>query len=217
MRRLLDVLMPPQCPGCGLEGQLLCTACLRSMGRRMNEPPGVPIGLQSAQPAGIVQIEWCGPYAGPARSSLHALKYDGEQRLAGPLGQLMAARWRRAGVGGEVLVPVPVHAARQRERGFDQAELLAREVGRQLGLPVVSALRRTERTAAQHGLSRSARQANVGRVFDVREQYLTQIAGRWIVLIDDVSTTGSTLVGCAAALYGAGVAAVSALALARER
>ena len=83
------------------------------------------------QPAGIVQLEWCTSYAGPARACVHALKYDGELRLVEPLAeQLMAARWRRAGVGGDVLVPIPVHAARKRQRGFDQAELLARAVGR---------------------------------------------------------------------------------------
>jgi ComF family protein len=187
------------------------------MARRLDEPAGAPIGLAYAQPVGIVQLEWCGPYGGTARRSLHALKYDGEQRLAGPLGRLLADRWRRVGVGGDLLVPVPVHAARRRDRGFDQAELLAREAGRELGLPVVDALARTERTGAQHELGRSARQANVSRVFTVAPSRRSELAGRWAILVDDVSTTGATLAACASALYTAGAAAVSALALARER
>jgi ComF family protein len=217
MQRLLDILVPPTCPGCGVEGELLCPACRIGLGRRMAEPAGAPIGLAQPLPAGIVQLEWCGPYAGTARKSLHALKYDGEQRLAGPLGRLLADRWRRVGVGGEVIVPVPVHAGRRKDRGFDQAELLAREVGNQLALPVVVALERTERTTAQHALGRSERQANVGRVFAVPAAHQRAVAGRWALLIDDVSTTGATLSACAAALYAAGATAVSALALARER
>ena len=157
MQRLLDVLLPPTCPGCGTEGVALCDDCGHVLGRRLDEPAGAPIGLAVGQPAGLVQLEWCAAYGGPARDCLHALKYAGEQRLAAPLGGLMAQRWQRAGVGGELLVPVPVHAARRRERGFDQAELLARAVGAQLGLPVVPAVVRTGRTKAQHALGRGAR------------------------------------------------------------
>ena len=156
MQRLIDMLIPPVCPGCGHEGEAPCRGCLDRMGRRLGEPAGLPLGLAGSQPAGIVQLEWCGPYAGAARDCLHELKYDGEQRLAGPLGRLMAERWRRAGVGGDVLVPVPVHAARRRDRGFDQAELLAGSIAQALGLAVVPALARSARTTAQHSLGRGA-------------------------------------------------------------
>lgn len=168
-------------------------------------------------PAGLVQLEWCAAFTGPARSSVHALKYDGERRLAAPLGRLMARRWQEVGIGGDVLVPVPVHAERRRERGFDQAELLAGVVGERLSLPVMPAVRRSSRTVAQHGLGRGARAGNVGRAFVVDERFAARIGGRWPLLVDDVVTTGATLAACAAALYGAGAAAVSALTLARER
>lgn len=215
--RVLDVLMPPACPGCGVEGAALCPGCRRHLARRLDEPAGAPIGLSVAQPAGLAQLEWCCAYSGPARACLHALKYDGEQRLVAPLAELLAARWRRVGIGGDVLVPVPVHAARRRQRGFDQAELLARGVGRELGLPVATALGRTTRTTAQHSLDRRARAVNVGHAFVVTPAGEAQVRGRWVVLIDDVVTTGATLSGCAGALYTAGAAAVSGLALARER
>lgn len=217
MKVLLDVLLPPACPGCGREGEALCPGCRRSMTRRLDEPAGMPLGLPSAQPAGIVQLEWCAAYSGPARACVHALKYDGELRLIEPLAALMAERWRRAAVGGDVLVPVPVHAHRRRQRGFDQAELLARGVGRLLGLPVVAALERTERTTAQHQLGRRARAQNVGGAFLLGRSQAARIEGCWAVLVDDVVTTGATLAGCARALYDGGAAAVSGLALARER
>jgi len=187
------------------------------MARRLDEPAGLPLGLSSSQPAGLAQLEWCAAYNGPARACLHALKYDGELRLVRPLAELMAHRWRRAGIGGELLVPVPVHAQRRRERGFDQAELLAREVGRRLGLPVLPALERAARTRAQHRLGRGARAGNVGGVFVLAPRRATQVSGRWIILIDDLVTTGATLSACATALRAGGAMAVSALTLARER
>jgi ComF family protein len=217
MKNVLDLLLPPSCPGCGREGAAICDACRKHLARRMDEPAGVPIGLPSQQPAGIVQLEWCSAFNGPARASVHALKYDGELRLVAPLADLMAERWRRAAIGGEILVPVPVHPHRRRQRGFDQAELLARAVGERLALPTLNALERVGRTAAQHQLGRRARQSNVGGAFSVAERNRAAVAGMWIVLIDDVVTTGSTLAGCAKALYEAGTLAVSALTLARER
>jgi ComF family protein len=168
-------------------------------------------------PAGVVQLEWCASFGGPARACLHALKYDGERRLAGPLGRLMAQRWSEVGIGGEMLVPVPVHAARRRERGFDQAELLADATGAALGLPAVAALRRATKTTAQHALGRGARAGNVGHAFAADPRWQRSVAGKWLILIDDVVTTGATVGACAEVLYAAGARAVSALSLARER
>lgn len=217
MQRFIDMLLPAACPACGVEGAAPCAGCERMIGRRLTEPAGAPIGLPAAMPAGLVQLEWCASFGGPARACLHALKYDGERRLAQPLGRLMARRWRAVGIGGEVLVPVPVHAARRRERGFDQAELLAQEAARALGLPVVAALRRAARTTAQHALGRGARAGNVGHAFSVDTPLGPAIAGKWLILVDDVVTTGATISACADALYGAGARAVSGLSLARER
>jgi ComF family protein len=214
---LLDLLLPPSCPGCGIEGALLCGACRKPLERRLDEPPGAPLGLVAPLPAGLVQLEWCAAFTGPARAALHALKYDGEQRLAGPLGELLAARWRRAGAGGELLVPVPIHPDRRRERGFNQAALLAGEAGRALRVPVVEALVRGQATDAQHGLGRGARRRNVGRAFSLTPAAANRIRGRWIVLIDDVVTTGATLTACAAVLVEAGAGAVAGLTVARER
>ncbi len=213
----MDLILPPRCAGCDREGELLCRSCRAAVGRRLHEPPGTPLGLAATQPPSLVQLEWCSSFTGPSRASIHALKYDGERRLARPLGTLMAARYRHAMIGGDVLVPVPVHAARRRQRGFDQAELLAAVIGRELRLPVVAAVQRAAATAAQHRLGRRERVGNVGRAFTVNEVLVGRIRGRWPVLVDDVVTTGATLDACARSLIGAGATAVSAICLARER
>src|SRR4051812_37716349 len=197
MRVLLDLLLPPACPGCGREGEVLCDSCRVPFRRRMGEPAGSPLGLPADLPDGVLQLEWCAAFTGPVRAAVHALKYGGERRLVEPLAALMAERWRRNSRGGDLLVPVPVHAARRRGRGFDQAEELARVVGRILGLEVATCLTRQQRTAAQHSLGRTERARNVGHAFAVGPCGAS-LNGRWIVLVDDVMTTGATLRGCAA-------------------
>ena len=94
------------------EGEALCAKCRAHMATAARRAGGRAhrAALGACQP-GIVQLEWCASFNGPARASVHALKYDGERRLVEPLAELMAARWRRAGIGGDMLVPVPVHAA----------------------------------------------------------------------------------------------------------
>ena len=123
--RLLDLALPCACPGCGAEGPPICAACRGQVDARLTLPAGTPLGLGEGPPDPLLQLEWCAPFGGVTRRALHALKYAGERRLATPLGEAVAERWRRAGAGGDLFVPVPVHASRRRERGFDQAELIA--------------------------------------------------------------------------------------------
>ena len=159
-------------------------------------------GWPSPLPTGLVQLEWCAAFTGPVRAAIHALKYRGERRLAEPLGAAIAERWGRAGRGGDLVVPVPVHPSRLRERGFDQAEDLARVCGRAPG-PAGGAAPWSDASAttAQHALGREERAANVGGAFaSVSGRSEGEVRGRWVVLVDDVSTTGATLSGCALAL-----------------
>ena len=214
--RLLDLAFPAVCLGCGREGSALCSPCGRALAVREGIPAGTPLGMPSDVPLPLVQLEWCAPYGGLVRDALHALKYRGEQRLAGPLGAAAAARWREASIGGDVLVHVPVHPSRRAARGYDQAELLARAAAAALGRPAVPALRRDRATVPQYELGRDRRAANVAAAFTVDPAWLAVVAGRWIVLVDDVVTTGATLVASAEALLEAGAAAVSALTVARE-
>ncbi len=222
---LLDMALPASCAGCSDEGAVLCPKCRRSLDVRLGLPAGVPIGLPAAMPLALAQLEWCAPFSGTVRAALHQLKYAGEKRLTVPLARALAARWQAAGAGGDLLVPVPVHAERARRRGYDQAVLLAAEASRCLGMPWLGALERTRNTAPQFDLGRRARRANVAGAFALKpspapprsHSMSRHVEGRWIVLVDDVVTTGSTLVACAEALYEAGAIAVSALTVARER
>lgn len=223
--RLMDLALPATCPGCGWEGEPICPRCRPAIEVRLGRPAGVPIGLPGDLPAPLLQLEWCAPFTGTVRSALHALKYSGERRLAVPLGEAAAERWRRAGAGGDLVVPVPIHADRARERGYDQAVLLADVVARRLNLPMARLLERHRRTVAQYELDRPQRGANVSGAFRLRTDGGSGLrtnggtgpGGRWIVLVDDVTTTGSTLAACAEVLLDAGALAVSGLTVARER
>ncbi len=177
----------------------------------------MPIGLPAAMPPGLLQLEWCAMYSGPVRDALHALKYRGERRLAEPLAEALAERWRRAGRGGDLLTWVPVHPSRKRERGFDQAELLARHMGQVLGLPAAPLLERRQRTSAQHALGQAERATNTAGAFRPTSEAAGRYRGFWVVVVDDILTTGATLAGCAAVLQRSGFGAVSAATVARDR
>jgi predicted amidophosphoribosyltransferase len=232
--RVLDLAFPARCPGCGREGRPICAACAPGLDARLELPPGVPIGLPSDIPPPLLQLEWCAAFSGVVRKALHELKYDGEKRLARPLGEAIARRWAAAGAGGDVLVPVPVHAERRRRRGYDQAELIAEVAAEQLGLPCAPILERARATIAQFDLDRRQRATNVRGAFtlkprpghasdvdharrDDRPLGGRPLASRWIVLVDDVVTTGATLAACAEPLLAAGAIGVSAVTVARER
>jgi ComF family protein len=158
----------------------------------------------------IVITRAIGSYDGALRAIVHAFKYDGRRSLAATLGTLMQARGADVLRGANAAVPVPLHPSRRRERGFDQASDLARQVG----LPVVHALRRIRPTAVQASLPAARRHGNVRGAFAVRSA-VAALNGRIVVLVDDVSTTGATLEACARALAEAGVREVRALTAAR--
>jgi ComF family protein len=214
---ILDAALPPRCVGCDTEGDVLCPACAPALDARLAAPAGWPIGMPAELPSPLVQLEWSAPYAGIVRAALHALKYRGERRLARPLAAAAARRWQRVGAGGDLVVPVPVHRAREAERGYDQSVLLAAAVAPHLGLPTVRAIVRRRATARQFDLDRGHRRANVSGAFIVPNAMAGVVAGRWVVLVDDVVTTGSTMAACGAVLMAAGALAVSAVAVARER
>jgi ComF family protein len=111
---------------------------------------------------------------------------------------------------------VPASPNRIRERGYDQAVLLAEVAGRRLGMDVIGALERVHATEAQHALGRAGRAENVGHVFALNPAAAAAVANRWVVLVDDVVTTGATLAGCATTLVEGGAATVSAVTVARE-
>ena len=213
----LDAALPASCVGCGREGPPICKACEPALDARLASPAGVPIGLPGELPEPLLQLEWCAPFRGVTRDALHAIKYAGEQRLAEPLGRAVARRWSAVGVGADLVTNVPVHADRERQRGYDQAALIARAAAHELGLPHASLLRRARATIAQFDLDRRDRARNVRGAFIVDHRHVGDVHGRWILLVDDVVTTGATLAASASALLDAGAMAVSAITVARER
>jgi ComF family protein len=201
-------LTPPLCDACGDP-----LATWRTVGA--DSGPEGPHDLPRCrrcrrQKRAIVRTRAIGPYDGTLRAIIHAFKYDGRRSLAAKLGELMRIRGADAVQGADAAVPVPLHPARRRERGFDQAADLARHVG----LPVIHGLHRIRPTAVQAGLPAARRHGNVRGAFAPRGQGAT-LDGCTVVLIDDVSTTGATLEACARALAAAGVREVRALTAAR--
>ena len=154
-----------------------------------------------------------GAYDGALRELIHIFKYGKVRSLAWPLGELLAralARDERY----DLVTAVPLHWRRRWQRGFNQAELLARQIERRTGVPFGRTLRRVRSTPAQAGLSNTARRRNVRSAF-ARRRRGPDLSGRRVLLIDDVMTTGSTAAACARVLKDAGAARVALLTVAR--
>jgi ComF family protein len=229
---LIDLLFPPHCVACHRYGDWLCANCLS--GIQLIHPPvchrcGLPADLPHAsngspyvcRPCQVnaPQLDGLRAYAfhgGPLRKAIHQFKYEDLRSLAGPLGRLMSEGWETLApqdLAIDAIAAVPLHRARQRERGYNQAALLAREVGAHLQVPVIDdVLVRTKATTPQVGLGIEARRANVQDAFRCSGDGLS---GKQVLLIDDVCTTGSTLQSACAALRQAGTLSVWAYTLAR--
>lgn len=208
---VLDLLFPPGCVGCGRSGHWFCPDCVATI-------TPAPARREPLNP--LADLWAAGVYEDPLRQAIHAFKYDGKRRLAGPLGRLLIATYRRqtqasARVLPDAIVPVPLHPRRQAERGYNQSALLARVLGRSVGVPVIeNALRRVRDTPQQAVLSAEQRRSNLVDAFTCRKPH-PALAGRSILLIDDVCSTRATLSECAGALLAAGASEVRALVLAR--
>jgi len=240
---LLAVVFPTDCLLCASEltepgGASICHACWESL-----QPWGGPACKRCGLPFASLQASdavdsLCGScrldepefdvarnyglYTGNLRKAILQLKFHGKEYLANRLGELLARAFEALPEpGSAIVVPVPLHASRRRQRGFNQAELLARGLVRRLRREgrfgdvrfVLDSLWRTRATLPQVGLSVRARRDNVRGVFSVARP--DRVRNRVIVLVDDVMTTGATLSACAAALKRAGASRVLAMSLAR--
>lgn len=220
---LLDVLVPRRCGLCGSFGTFLCPACAAAL-PRADGPRcptcAAPLALGTAcracaalpdQP--LASLTAACRFEDGARRLVHRLKYESLSALAEPMGALMAA-CPLPQPRPDVIVPVPLHRGRARQRGFNQAELLARVVGRTHDIPVAPrALVRVRATPSQvRQASAGRRAANVAGAFACRED----VGGRVVLLVDDVATTGATLRACAAVLRAAGASAVHAAVFAHD-
>ncbi len=220
---VLDVLVPRRCGLCGAFGEFLCAACAAALPRAAGPRcrtcaaplvPGMVCRACAALPdQPLTTLAAACRFEGDARRLVHRLKYESLSALAEPMGALMAA-CPLPHPRPDVLVPVPLHRARVRRRGFNQAELLARAIGRAHGIPMAPrALVRVRATPSQVRQAGAAhRAANVTGAFACRDD----VSGRVVLLVDDVATTGATLRACAAALRAAGAATVHALVFAHD-
>ena len=214
LNAILSVLLAPPCAACGrvldhpLEGAV-CDLCWSSI-----------FCDRSAFSLDVVtRCQSIGPYEGTLRAVVHALKYDARRSVAAPLARMMVEQACGLLTEAHCVVPVPLHPWRERQRGFNQAEDLARG----LGLPIVRALRRTRMTRPQVELPAAERAANVKDAFALRSAGIRPFAvsqdapllQHVIVLVDDVATTGATLDACARVLTQAGAREVRALTAAR--
>ncbi|HEX9057736.1 MAG TPA: ComF family protein [Ktedonobacterales bacterium] len=230
---LLDLIFPPRCVTCGARGASLCSTCLATFRlpehqtcARCQRPlapdsfGAPPVGLcgrcQDEPSAGLAGLLVAARYEAVARQAILAFKYHRQRRLADPLGSLLARRAEAIAPVPTLVISVPLHYIRQRQRGFNQAELLARRCAARLGLPFrADLIVRTRATRPQVGLGLAERQANVAGAFAITRHASAQLAGRRILLVDDVCTTGATMASAAGALLAGGASSVWGLAVAR--
>ena len=213
---LIDVLLPPSCAGCGRYGSLLCDACRASF--RSASPAAVT--FVQADPALVIGESLtlaiaAFRYEAAVRKILQRLKYGASARLARPLAiAALPAFHRLLDVSGPLtIVPVPLHPDRRRERGYNQAVLLAHWLARSAGLPVSEVLARARATTKQHRLDRAGRLRNLRGAFRLAEGARLPPG---LILVDDILTTSATLEACAGILREAGCEAVYGFAVARE-
>lgn len=190
---LLNLVFPPTCVNCGRAGSFLCSICWEDEVTFLATPT-----LPIPELDDVISLA---EHTGAIRQAIHALKYESVKGVAQPLGDALATQlsWTF-----DTIVPVPLHINRLKERGYNQAQLLAEALGEALACPVSPyMLRRDKFTSSQVGLTALERQANVEDAFVVQEAVVPRV-----LLVDDVRTTGSTLTACAKALREAGVKTV---------
>jgi ComF family protein len=225
---LIETIYPPQCIACEAataDPHAFCPTCwsgIRFITRpycsRLGSPFQHDYGGEMLSPAAIADpprfdaARAVAIHDGVAREVVSRFKYGERLDLVRAMGRMMAASGAEMLSSADILLPVPMHRLRLFRRRYNQAALLANEIGRITGKSVlVDALERIKRTPQQVGLNRNERRANLAGAFRVSESARARLAGRHVVVIDDVRTTGSTLNACAHILRKAGAARIDAL------
>ncbi len=204
--KLLCLFFPARCLRCGKPvpaGGLFCAVC-------KGDAPQAPFRRRYSLPGAGAQgfsIVSPLPYAGGYRKTLHALKFYNKKALARPLGRLAAQTAADLGERFDAVTWVPMTNRKKRQRGYNQSQLLAKEIARNLGIPCLALLTKTRETGTQHDLPRQERGKNVKGAY----QAIKIATGKSLLLVDDIVTTGFTLMECAGALYAAGAAKVTGL------
>jgi ComF family protein len=227
----IDVALPRLCASCRepVGGEGLCPGCWSKLSfiappycERLGIPfpfdpgPGVLSMEAIADPPAYQRARTAVRFDDVARALVHALKYGDRLDLAPMMGRWMANAGRTLTADADAIVPVPLHWRRQWARRFNQAALLSEVISDASGVTVAhGALKRVKATPQQVGLKQSERALNVQGAFRVLPAKKSSVAGRRLILVDDVITTGATVDACARALLRAGAAQVDVLAFAR--
>lgn len=231
---LLDLLLPRQCVSCerpmsATEAGVVCGLCWARI-----VPLRAPACARCGHPLGRYRCAWCDllpPHVRAARSVcwipggtadhiVHALKYHGWRAAADGMARRMARLSWPDDVVEErtALIPVPLAASRERERGYNQSEVMADALAPLWGVPVwTDLLFRSRSTSTQTRLTPGERSRNVAGAFGVAESRAARLAGAHVVLVDDVVTTAATLNACADALLAAGTRIISYVTFGRAR
>src|ERR1700722_14997955 len=231
LRTALDLALPPLCAACRepVEGKGLCPACWSKLSfitkpycERLGIPfvydpgPGILSMEAIASPPAYNRARAAVRFDEISRALVHALKYGDRLDLAPMMGRWVSQAGRELLAEADALVPVPLHWRRLWARRFNQSAVLAAAIAADSGVPVAAAaLKRVKPTPQQVGLSRTERATNVQGAFRVPDTAKGAVAGRRLVLVDDVLTSGATVDGCARALLRAGAARVEGLNVAR--
>jgi len=232
---ILRFLLPWACAGCrtplvGLDDEGFCGSCWLAIARIQKpicETCGIPLPYGGGTCFGCklrpmnLRIRGAAEFRGVLASAVHRFKYRGRRSLLRPFGTLLRYAWEQCPElhRAQAFVPIPLYRRKERQRGFNQSELLAQELCQRVGIPVLSLLVRTRPTQSQTELDRNRRRQNVRRSFALdpaakeKKSALQQIP---CLLIDDVCTTGSTLLEAAKVLRRQGIRTVGALVLARD-
>lgn len=219
---VLDLLFPPNCGGCDKPGERWCLECRKNT-RRIESPycdlcgqtlgPGANCTHCVSSKPGLTAIRSWAIFEGPIRNAMHRVKYANDLALAGTIAQELSQFLMNLGWDLDIIVPVPLSKQRQKERGYNQAALLAKPLAWNIGKTYYpQALRRTRDTVSQVGLNLNQRKENVSGAFLAHPNRVT---GKNILLVDDVATSGSTLNACADALWIVGAKRVYGLTLTR--
>lgn len=220
---LIQTLFPPTCANCRQVGSMLCADCQAQLkwledpicgccGRTVSYPTSLcKICVQ--RPLLLKQIRAAVLFEEPIAVVIHKMKYEGLFGLAEPLADLMTRAWEKWYTPVDLILPIPLHPDREKKRGYNQSNLLAKRLGTNLNLEVdFKVIHRARYTPAQVGLTARERLANVSGAFVVLSQ---KAIGKDVLLIDDVCTTGATMSAAAQALLEGGASSVSGYCVAR--
>lgn len=223
IKAAVDFLMPVACVHCGVEGAFLCGPCVKgaeslpkNLCRTCAEPTAehmTQCGDCATLPPPLDRLVAVYRYRGAVRSAVHALKYRHITAIAPVMAGLMSTRGVPKRSKFDCALPVPVHSDRLRERGYNQAAFLARHVAENSQMQFIAdGLRKTRSTLSQVELTRQERATSLKNAFAANYHF----EDAHVLLIDDVCTTGNTLMNCAAALKRAGASRVTGMVFAKE-